>query len=307
MLVLIAGITGHVGQHLARAAIKHGLSVRGLGRSPQKLDPSIQIESFVTIQDYYDDTPQLTAAMEGVEAVIVANAGHAELQLDAQLLLLRTAERSNTVRVFHAQSWSYDWRTFQLGEHEMYDPFLMFARQAALSVRRLRPLYLFTGVLGEVLFGAAGHHSFAPQNGGGIWDPATKTLEYYGMGDEKYYWTAEQDAAELSIALILSENAEKGGYYSAFSGELSPREMVDTYTRVKGKQARLVHCGTVPDLEQRALKGRESGNIQEPWLYIGAFYQLFVINGRWTLEKSPELANVPMTSLKEFLGGNASM
>ncbi|KAK8019557.1 hypothetical protein PG990_004695 [Apiospora arundinis] len=308
MLVLIAGITGNVGQHLARAAIKHGLSVRGLGRSPQKLDPAIQLESFVTIQNYHDDIPQLDAAMKGINAVIVANAGNAELQLEAQLLLLRAAERSDTVRIFHAQSWSYDWRTLQLGEHEMYDPFLMFARQAELSAaRRLRPLYLFTGVLGEVLLGAAGHHSFAPQNGGGIWDPATKTLEYYGTGDERYFWTAERDAAELSIALILSQNAEKGGLLHRVLGGTQSARTSGFVHQDQGEAALLVHRGTVEDLEQRAMKGREEGNVQEPWVYIGAFYQWFVVNGCWTLEKSPELANVPMTSIEDFLRGDESM
>lgn len=60
MLILIAGITGSVGTQAARHGLDHGHDhghkIRGLGRSPQKLDPSIrnQLESFITSSTYYD-------------------------------------------------------------------------------------------------------------------------------------------------------------------------------------------------------------------------------------------------------------
>jgi uncharacterized protein YbjT (DUF2867 family) len=56
MLILIAGITGSVVTHAARHGLDHGHKIRGLGRSPQKLDPSIrnQLESFITSSTYYD-------------------------------------------------------------------------------------------------------------------------------------------------------------------------------------------------------------------------------------------------------------
>lgn len=81
MLVLIAGITGHVGQHLARHAIAKGLSVRGLSRSPDKLDPSLKLESFVKSKNNYD-VPALEAAVNGVDAIVVAYMGTPELQID---------------------------------------------------------------------------------------------------------------------------------------------------------------------------------------------------------------------------------
>lgn len=99
MLVLIAGITGNIGQHAARAGLERGHKIRGLGRSPQKLDPSIrsQLESFVESTAYYD-VPALDEAVKGVDAVICAYSGVPELALDGQLLLLRAADRAG-VRV----------------------------------------------------------------------------------------------------------------------------------------------------------------------------------------------------------------
>ncbi len=102
MLILIAGITGNIGQHTARAGISCKHQIRGLGRSPDKLDAAIHahLESFILSQNYYD-VLALERAVDGVDAVICAYAGVPELILEGQLLLLRAAERVGIkVRIF---------------------------------------------------------------------------------------------------------------------------------------------------------------------------------------------------------------
>lgn len=95
MLILIAGITGNVGKQAARAGLERGHQIRGLGRSPGKLDPALRagLESFVESKTYYD-IAALDEAVKGVDAVICAYGGMPELALDGQLLLLRAAERA---------------------------------------------------------------------------------------------------------------------------------------------------------------------------------------------------------------------
>lgn len=93
MLILIAGVTGNIGRQATRAGEQRGHQIRGLGRSPAKLDDhlSAALESFVVSDNYYD-IAALERAVEGVDAVICAYGGLPELALDAQLLLLRAAE-----------------------------------------------------------------------------------------------------------------------------------------------------------------------------------------------------------------------
>lgn len=95
MLILVAGITGNLGQHLAQVALAKGHQVRGLGRSPDKLDTKVkgQLESFVVSSSYYDISA-LDRAMTGIDGVICAYSGRPELVLDGNLLLLRAAERA---------------------------------------------------------------------------------------------------------------------------------------------------------------------------------------------------------------------
>lgn len=97
MLILIPGITGNLGQQLARAALDRNHQVRGLGRSPGRLDDddalSRRLESFVEMKSYYD-IPAIDLACCGVDAIVVAYSGKPELQLEGQLILLRAAERA---------------------------------------------------------------------------------------------------------------------------------------------------------------------------------------------------------------------
>lgn len=89
MPVLIAGITGSLGQSLAKVALSRGLSVRGLGRNPDKLSPEIfgQLESFIKSENYYD-IAALEKAVAGVDAVINAYSPTPVLDLGRFILLL---------------------------------------------------------------------------------------------------------------------------------------------------------------------------------------------------------------------------
>jgi uncharacterized protein YbjT (DUF2867 family) len=108
MLILIAGITGNVGQQAAKAGRERGHQIRGLGRTRAKLDPAIlsRLESFVESENYYD-IPALERAVKGVDAVICAYAGLPELALEGQLLLLRAAERAG-IKVCHCSPVVYN-------------------------------------------------------------------------------------------------------------------------------------------------------------------------------------------------------
>jgi len=126
MLILIAGITGVFGQRLAKVALSRGLSVRGLGRTPDALSPEIstQLESFVQSSSCYD-IPALEAAVTGVDAVINAYAPLPVLDLDGHLLLIRAAGQAH-IKVFIASSWSRDWTNIKYGDFEHYNNHIAF-------------------------------------------------------------------------------------------------------------------------------------------------------------------------------------
>lgn len=208
MLILIAGITG-------RSGLDRGHQVRGLGRSPDKLDHGVrsQLESFVVSSTYYD-IAALEQAATGVDAVTCAYGGLPELMLDGQLLLLRAAERAgvkvgiflgrqtcptscfpmkfspqatylrflpyrtliSSVQRFLAASWNYDWRRIPLRAEEIYDPSKAFHAQYTIS-SNIKPLQILTGILAEAFFGTPSQGGFTPRTTAfGIRHPCRTTV-----------------------------------------------------------------------------------------------------------------------------------
>lgn len=95
MLILIAGITGMVGQTLARYALEKGYQVRGLSRNPDKLNADVasKLESFISCPDFLDKS-YLAKAVTGVDVVIAALPPVPSIIGAGQLALLLEAEKA---------------------------------------------------------------------------------------------------------------------------------------------------------------------------------------------------------------------
>ncbi|KAJ5481633.1 hypothetical protein N7475_000445 [Penicillium sp. IBT 31633x] len=187
MLILIAGITGMVGQPCAQAAIARGHKVRGIGRDPAKLPTELRqnLESFVVSSGIYD-IPSLDRAVANVDAVICAYGFLPEVLVEGQLMLLRAAERAG-VKIFHAASWNYDWTLGYFGQHESYDPYLVFDAQLSHQA----PLHV---------------HWY--HRGDQIWDRETKTLSYFGDGKKEWICTTADDIAAYTVEAVSAPDAD---------------------------------------------------------------------------------------------------
>ncbi|KUL86923.1 hypothetical protein ZTR_05278 [Talaromyces verruculosus] len=308
MLVLIAGLTGNLGSKMIESFTNRGHQVRGLGRSPSKLSTEHRqiLEKFVEISSSYD-VDGIEKACQGVDAIVCAYQGHPELVVEGQLVLLRAAERAGVKR-FVSNSWNCDWRDLSLGMQETYDPMLIFHHYAQLT-SSIKPVVIFTGVLAEVLFSVPGHGSFTPDNKG-VWDPIDKRMDYYGTGEEIWYWTTERDAAEFTAEILQLEESVHGGFWNVYSGAHSLLSIARTYEKVKGTKVSVEWKGTVQDLRRNALEARSK--VTKPYQfyeYCGFFYQLFTTDGTYhhPYVISDKLSGVKTTSLEEFLQDNPTV
>lgn len=306
MLVVVAGATGNLGQKLVESLLSRGHQVRVISRNASKLDPALRgrLESFIESSGY-DDIPAINSACSGVDAVISTYAGAPELQLEGNLLLLRAAERAGVKR-FMPATWNYDWRKLSLGQHESYDAYISLYNHINKS-SAIKPIYILCGGLAEVLFSVPGHGDFSPKNHGN-WDPEKKRFEIWGTGDEIWHWTTEKDAAEFSAEIIGRDDAAEGGFWSVCSGANTLKEVASKYEEVKGTKVQIDFVGSVEDLRSKALKARTQGSATKFWPYIGYFYQLYTVDGTWTLnELDNGKLNVRTTSLGDFLQSNPSI
>jgi nucleoside-diphosphate-sugar epimerase len=252
MLVLIAGITGSLGQRMAKIALTRGLSVRGLGRNPDSLASGLlgQLESFVKSETYYD-IPALEKAVTGVDAVINAYAPTPVLDLDGHLLLLRAAERAQ-IKVFIASSWSRDWTNIKFGDFEHYNNHIAFEHQAA-TTSSIRPVYIFTGLFSDLLF---------TQYGPGGFDTTGEQprMRYWGDGQtDKWPWSTQDDAAEWTIDILLygeGLQAGKGGFFKISSGVTTIEGLAAVYDKVFETRIQLTREGSIEDLEAKLARLR---------------------------------------------------
>ncbi|KAJ4258821.1 hypothetical protein NW762_007908 [Fusarium torreyae] len=300
MLVLIAGVSGNIGQKLAESLNTRGHRVRGLGRSPQKMSPEAQasLEHFETYLGY-DDVPALDRACAGVDAIICAYGMDPKLQLEGQLFLLRAAERAG-VNIYVAASWNGDWSKLPLGKHEAYDPFVSFRHHVEMT-SSIKPIYIYIGIFAETMFSTAGHGHVGP-NMPLVWDSDKKTMNIWGSGHTTWFWTTEKDAAEFTAEIVQRDDASQGGFWNVCSGAHSLRQIAQVYERERGVKVTLNPQGSIGELESKALTARKNGDKRKYYLYTGLFYQLYAINGALNFEKlDNDLLDVSEITLEDFL------
>ncbi|OTA81643.1 hypothetical protein M434DRAFT_17301 [Hypoxylon sp. CO27-5] len=302
MLVLVAGVTGNLGQKLIASLTNRGHHVRGLGRNPEKLGEKLDaLERFETLSGY-DDIPALNRACAGVDAIICAYGMDPCLQLDGQLLLLRAAERAG-VNVFVAGSWNGDWSKLDLGKHEAYDAYVAFRHHAEMS-SPIKPIYVYIGIFAETLFSVYGHGHVGPDMPL-VWDPSTKTVNVWGSGHTTWFWTTERDAAEFTAEIVQRDDASQGGFWNVCSGARSLRQIAETYQHVRGTDVKVNVKGTIDELENKALTARKNGDKRNFHLYTGLFYQLYASDGTLLFRKlDNDKLRVTGTSLTRFLEEN---
>jgi hypothetical protein len=279
MLILIAGVSGNLGQLLASSALSRGHTVRGLGRSITSIPSALlpKLESFVPITSYSEDIPALDKACSGVDAVICAYSYTSPLSpLDSQLLLLRAAERAGIKR-FHALSWNLDWTQLDLGEFPGYDPYIIFKRAAEMT-SSIKPLYTQIGAFAETFFFTSGYEVLADRDTA-PWDVKTKAFKVIGTGDEMFEWTTLGDAAEFTVELVVSDKAEDGGVYYFRSGKDSFSTLQKAYKAAKGKEAGWVKSMSLDEVKAAVEKGKREIPDNEYWRYVGAMYALYMFGG----------------------------
>jgi len=292
MLVLIAGITGMVGQPCAYHALAKGHKVRGLGRSPDKLDAALtqKLEGFEKSSSIYD-IDALDRAVKGVDAIVSAYTDLPEVVVEGQLLLLRAAERAG-VKIFHAASWNYDWTKGQLGQHETYDCYISFWNHVRIS-SSIKPIYGFTGIIPDYMFYSPTQNPLNKDE---------KTLIYFGDGTKELIWTTADDLAAFSIEAISSPKAAEGGFYRVDSFRKSLLDVVKEYEAVRDVTIERKRLGSLEDVDNMLDAARSNTDPTLFLEYIGLAYLKYMIRGTWDYESvdNDRWSNVKRTSIHEW-------
>ncbi|KAF5626120.1 isoflavone reductase like [Fusarium sp. NRRL 52700] len=298
MLILIAGITGMVGQTLARYALEEGYQVRGLSRNPDKLNPDIasKLESFVACPDFLDKS-HLAKGVKGVDVVISALPPVASIIGAGQLALLLEAEKAG-VKVFHAASWNFDWTKLELGDHETYDAYIAFKRLAELS-SSLKPMYGFTGAILDyslIHIKNAGRPSLINAD--------ARSVAYFGTGEETMSFTTLDDLAKYTLLAINDQDIIKSGFYYVESSHCTMPELADIYGKVRGYEIKKQCFGGKAELQAMLQQARENIGPLHADKYIDLAYGVAFLNGKAVIDPIDNerwASKVTPTSMEQWL------
>ncbi len=298
--VLLAGATGMLGARIAHHLLEdEGVSLRLLVRpaaleDPEKrsaLDPLLERGAEVVEGDVTDPA-SLAGATDGVDVVVSALQGGAEVVVDGQIALARAAADSGVRRILPSD-FALDLFKATPGELPPFD----MRREAdeeisSLGIERVHVLS------GAFLDGLA--------TGGGIieFDDEAGVASFWGTGEERFDATTVDDTARY-VARVAVDPTVSSGKFAVVGQQISFGDIVSAVERGNGYQYERRSRGTTDELRAWVSDQREAGEAMNAM--YGA-YQLYMLTGQTELEdlqndRYPDIE--PMTLEKLTAGQTA--
>lgn len=192
----IAGISGKLARCLIKELLKFPeVLIRGYCRSPQKLPPSIsQSKRIVIIKGEYDDRENVRKFVQGSDVVVCCYYGGPELMTHGQEILIDACEDAGVDR-YIASDFAVDYTKIPRDA--------IFPKKSAqiimgyLTTKKVSGVHILTGGLMETFW----------SDFFGLYNPDTRSISFWGTGDEQWDLTTCTTAAAYTAALAVDRNA----------------------------------------------------------------------------------------------------
>ncbi|RKU39927.1 hypothetical protein DL546_001403 [Coniochaeta pulveracea] len=267
LTVGLAGITGKFGRLLARHLLQTpNVHLRGYARDPSRV-PSALTDSprLKLFQGEAFDDAAIKPFVSGCDVVVCAYLGNDDLMIEGQKKLIEACEEAGVPR-YVASDWALDYTKLKLGELFPKDP--MIHVKAYLETKKTTK-----GV--HILIGGFMDPLLSPFFR--VWDPETKTLRYWGEGDEPWEGTSYNNAAEFTAAVIADTSAV--GIKKYLGDRKSIREIAGAFKTVYGIEPKLERLGSLDDLYKR-MHALRADNPSDIYGYMSLFFMYYWINGQ---------------------------
>lgn len=278
--VLVAGATGMLGARIAHHLLQHpDVAVRLLVR-PATRDDAAKRARLTPLTDRgatlvtgdLADTPSLARATSGVDVVVSAVQGGADVIVEGQRALA-VAARDNGVRRIMPSDFALDFFRSPPGGLLPFD--LRREAAAAIADVGLEHVHVLNGAFMDVFL--APHAPMIDLDAG--------VARFWGTGDERFEATSVEDTARYTARAALDPTLPSGPF--AVAGErLSVNAVADAVEGVTGRALRRESRGPVDAL--RASIADTRAHDPNPWATTVATYQLYMATGEAAL---PALQN----------------
>lgn len=288
--VLLVGATGSLGHRIALHLLDAAeVDLRLLVRPGALADPTkaatlsaLTEHGASVVEGDLGDAAALESATSGIDVVISAVQGGADVIVDGQLALGRAAATSGVTR-FIPSDYALDLFHAPVGA-PMFDQ----RRKAAAGLEALDLDVV------HVLNGAFMDMMLDPRTAGVV-DLEQRTGQFWGDGDDEFDVTLIEDVAAFTARLAVDPATEAGSY--AISGSRTSFDAIITAVEdVLGEPLERHQRGTLADLR------RTVETATNPWAAIGAWYNLSMLTTPpFTSLVNDRYPDVRPTTLEDYL------
>jgi uncharacterized protein YbjT (DUF2867 family) len=291
--VFVAGATGNLGSKIVIQLVDRGVTVRVLVREG-KADGGDALRHLVdagavdvVVGELSDDVATLAGHLEGVDVVISAVQGGADVIIDGQTNLLRAAEAAGVTRMIPSD-FSADLHRLDYGDNLFLD--MRKKADEAFAGSTVKPTFVLNGGFMEVML--------APFMG--IVDLEHGTFSYWGDGEQALDFTSIPDAAAYAAAAALDESAA-GRTVSVAGSVLTMTQLHSEVEQATGRRLEIRELGTVDDL--RAEIERRKQTATNPYEFVSLQYQWAMVTGKAKLQNlnNADYPDIIPTTVAEFL------
>ncbi|PZG23306.1 NmrA family NAD(P)-binding protein [Nonomuraea aridisoli] len=268
--VFVAGATGRLGRLVVDSLRRRDVRVRALVRpgnvkGRQALDdPAIEIVE----GDIRDPADRLARALEGVDVVVSAVQGDAEVIIDGQVNLLRAAEKAGVPR-WIPSDFSLAIDRLSYGDNDFAD----LRKKAAEACRSstVAPTSILIGAFLEVLN--------EPWYNWVDWESGT--FSYWGDGDQPVDFSTYCDTAEWTAEVALDPST--AGRTVRVAGDvLTLKELHQAMERGSGRRLEARRLGSTDDLSAEIERLKTVAT--DPFEYLLLQYTWAMTTGKGKLD-----------------------
>jgi len=253
--ILVAGATGNLGGKISRALIRQGANVIAVVRNETSVNKinSLEQEGIHVVRVNMLSKPELVNCCAGVDCIVSALSGLAEVIIDTQKILVDAAIEAGVQR-FIPSDYSLDFTALTPGTNRNLD--LRRSFHEYLDRLPIRVTTIFNGAFMDLLTGEMPLILYK-----------FKRVLYWGDPSVKMDLTLTDDVADYTARVAMDDNSPR---FLRIAGEsVNAHEVRDIMNRISGKKYRLFRAGSISRLngfiKVAKMFSKDSTDLYPPW------------------------------------------
>ncbi|KAB2573246.1 hypothetical protein DBV05_g8073 [Lasiodiplodia theobromae] len=289
-IVGIAGLTSKFAQCVVKELQAYpDVTVKGFCRSPQKLAQKALAKYKVeVIQGEFDDEVAIQRFVRGTDIVICCYFGDPDVMTRGQKILVDACAKEGVPR-YLPSDFAVDYT--KIPAHELFPKESCRVIKNYLVEKKVSGVHVLVGGLIETFW--SGFFQ--------IYDAETKTIAYWGTGDEKWDLTTYETAATYTAALAVDKSA--AGVFR-FRGDCkSISEIKGIYEKICQSPLHLKRLGSLDDLYS-TVKGRFETDPNDAMAWAPGCFAYWCTNGVASLGDdldNGKYPNIVPVNMEDFL------